>query len=135
MKRTEVIFWALVGTFVLILSMFFISPVREFFQGSLLFLLPFIIFSLLGIVLIFFTIKEKIKGMLKKILILTGASALGFFVFAVLHNLFYGLEVATQQPVFGLLHALFFIISVFICPLGFVIGTVSSSLRKPLKND
>ncbi len=127
MKKTEAVFWALVGIFVLILSAFFIPPVREIFKGPS-FLIMIAFYFLLGALLIFFTLKEKNKGTLKKFLILTGASALGFFIFAILHNLFYGLEVITNQPVFGLLHALFFIISVFICPLGFVAGATGSTI-------
>lgn len=135
MKKSLILatFYALIGVFVAILSMFFVPAVRELIKGSLLFLLPFIIFSLLGAVLIFLTIKGKVKGKLKKFLILTGASAAGFFVSTLLHNLLYALAVITSHIVmlkyfFEFLHAAFFIIAIFVCPPGFLIGVIGSTL-------
>ena len=126
----EPIFWLLVGIFALIASTFFIPGVRKVFQGPQ-FLVPPIIFSLLGAVLIFLTIKEKTKGMLKKFLILTGASAAGFFISIFLHNLFYAAAVLTSHiavlpRLFKVLHAIFFLIAIPLCPLGFLIGAVGS---------
>jgi len=65
-----VIFWTLIGISVVVASQFFIPMVRELFKGSLLFLLPIIVFSLLGAVLIFLTMKGRVEGTLKKFLIL-----------------------------------------------------------------
>jgi len=129
-KSLTITFWALVGFFLFILSEFFIPVVRDLFKGSELFLLPFIIFSLLGIVLIFLTLKRKIKGTLRKLLLLTGASAAGFFIFVFLHNAFYALGIVTSHIaalnyLMKVLHVVFFIIAIFVCPLGFLIGTVS----------
>ena len=59
-------FYALIGIFLLIISMLFIPVVGELIKGPLLFLLPLITFSLLGVALIFLTIKAKLKGKLKK---------------------------------------------------------------------
>jgi len=137
-KSIALTFWALIGVFLLIVSQFFITVVGELFKGSLIFLLPFIIFSLLGIVLIFLTIKQKANGALKRFLILTGGSATGFFVFVLLHNFFYGLGIITNQIfilslIMEILHAAFFIIAIFVCPLGFVIGligTIVASIKK-----
>ncbi len=125
------VFWALVGVFFVIVSEFYVPAVKEFFMGSILFLLPFLVFFLLGIVLIFFTLKEKVTGKLKKFLILTGASAAGFFIFIFLHNIFYGLGVITSHITVlsyltEILHAVFFIIAIFICPLGFLVGVGGS---------
>ena len=130
-KSLILIFWALIGAFLLIVSEFFIPAVRELFRGSLVFLLPFIIFSLLGIALICLTLKGKIGGALKKFLILTGASAAGFFVSTLLHNVFYGLGVITGHItilnyLMEILHVAFFIVAIFVCPLGFLIGVVGS---------
>jgi len=71
------------------------------------------------------------EGKLKKFLILTGISAAGFFVSVLLHNFFYGLGVMARQIVvlsclLEILHVLFFIIAIFICPLGFLIGVAGS---------
>ena len=123
--------YALIGVFLVIISMFFIPAVGELIKGPLLFLLPFFIFSLLGAALIFLTIKGKVKGKLKKFLILTGASAAGFFVSTLLHNFLYALAIITSHIVilkyiFEFLHATFFIIAIFVCPSGFLIGVVGS---------
>jgi hypothetical protein len=135
MKKTliPVIFWALVGIFLLILGEFFVPAIRELFGGSLLFLLPSIVFSFLGATLIFFTIREKIEKKLKKFLLLTGVSSLGFFIFVFLHNIFYALSLITSNIVvlsylMEFLQVIFFILSIFVCPLGFLIGAVGSIL-------
>lgn len=127
------IFWALVGTFVLILGQFFVPGVGELLRGSLLFLLPFAIFSLLGAILIFLTLKEKVKGKLKNFLILTGASAAGFFVFSLLHNLIYGLFILFFGTDFWERIGLgdepfFFLLAIIVCPIGFLIGAVGSMI-------
>ena len=128
MKKSLIItFWALVGFFLFILSEFFIPAVRDLFKDSKFFLLPSIIFSLLGIVLIFLTLKRKIKGILRKLLLLTGASAAGFFIFVFLHNAFYALGIITSHIallnyLMEVLHVVSFIIAIFVCPLGFLIG-------------
>jgi len=128
----RIIFWALIGIFLLILSMFFIPVVRGLFRGSHFLLLP-IIFFLLGGFLIFLTLKKKTKRRLKKFLILTGASASGFFVSVLLHNFLYAVAVLTSQIavlrfLFEALHSVFFLVAVFICPLGFLIGAVGSGV-------
>ncbi len=132
MKKSIILtFWALIGVFLLIAGQFFIPVVNELFRGSLIFLLPFIIFSLLGIALIFLTLKQRVMGTIKRFLILTGSSATGFFVFIFLHNMFYGLAIMTNQiPILSfvieILHIAFFIIAIFVCPLGFMIGAIGS---------
>jgi len=134
MKKSLILtFWALVGTFLFIASQFFVSVISELIKGSIVFLLPFFIFFLLGILLIYLTLKQKVGGVLKRFLILTGSSATGFFVFVFLHNFFYGLGIiANQIPVLSLmmeiLHAAFFIIAIFVCPLGFVIGVIGTTV-------
>jgi len=122
-------FWFLLIIFVFILGQLFIPSVRNLFRGSLLFLLPFIIFSLCGTMLILLTLKKKVKGNLKKFLIFTGVSASGLFVSVLLHNFFYALGIIAEH-IFGLyhlaklLHVVFFIIATIICPVGFLIGTI-----------
>ena len=132
-KSLSLTFWALVGTFLFITSQFFVPVISELIKGPILFLLPFFIFFLLGILLIYLTLKQKVGGVLKRFLILTGSSATGFFVFVFLHNFFYGLGIiANQIPVLSLmmeiLHAAFFIIAIFVCPLGFVIGVIGTTV-------
>ena len=67
----------------------------------------------------------------KKFLILMGASLAGFFLFVVLHNVFYGLATITSDiPVVSQFmefsHVAFFCIALFACPPGFVIGAAGS---------
>ena len=110
-----------------------IPPFRELL-GSFRFL--FIItsgaaFFLLGVALIFLTVKEKVGGMLNKYLLLTGASAIGIPVSIFLHNAIYGLFIqwfgadiwdrigTGDEPVF-------FIIAIIVCPIGFLVGVVGS---------
>ena len=126
------IFYALIGVFVVIISMFFVPVIREFIRRPLLFLSPFVLFSLLGAVLIFLTVKSKIKGKHRKLLILTGVSAAGFFVSILLHNFLYALAIVVShiivlKYIFEFLHATFFILAVLVCPLGFLIGTVGNA--------
>ena len=125
-KRT---FWFLLAIFVLILGQLFIPLIRNLFRGSLLFLLPFIIFSSAGAILILLTLKKKVKGGLKKFLIFTGASASGFFISVLLHNLLYGLGQTTEHifwlhTLLEIFNVVFFIIAIVICPIGFLIGTI-----------
>lgn len=127
------IFWVLVGNFVLILSQLFIPAIRDLFKGSLLFLLPFATFFLLGAILILLTIKKKAKGRLKKFLLLTGISSSGFFISILLHNFLYGLGKITEHitllpRLLGVLHVIFFIMAIFVCPIGFLVGIVGSLL-------
>jgi len=126
-----IIFWALIGVFLFIASQLFIPMARELVRGPVIFLLPFFLFFLLGIILIFLVLKQKVEKSLKRFLILTGGSATGFFLFVLLHNFFYGLGIITSQiPVLSLimeiLHTVSFIIATLVCPLGFVIGAIGT---------
>ena len=130
-KLSWPIFWALVGVFIVIVSVFFIPPVRELLMGLLFITVSGAVFLLLGVALIFFTVKEKVTGMLKKSFLLTGASAAGFFVSVFLHNVIYGLFIHWLGAGFwdriGLGdEPFFFIVAVIVCPLGFLVGTVGS---------
>ena len=133
MKKSLIptISWALLGVFLFMIGQFFIPQVRDLFEGSELFLVPFIVFCLLGLILIFLTVKEKVAGLLKKFLLLTGISAAGFFASVFLHNAFYALGIVTSQItvlryLMEVLNVTFFLIAIFACPLGFLVGLVGS---------
>jgi len=132
MKKSLIItFYTLILFFLLILGEIFVPIIRELFKGSLFFLVPFIIFSLLGVLLVFLTLKQDIQGKLRKYLSLTGISAISFFIFVFLHNVFYGLGEITSNIILlknlmEILHIVFFIIAIFICPLMFLIGSIGS---------
>jgi len=127
------VFWALVGIFVVIVSVFFIAAFIPAFRGSVF--LWFITvsgaaFFLLGVALIVLTVKEKVGGMLKKFLLLTGASATGIFVFVLLHNAIYALFIHFFGTEFwnGGDEPFFFIMAIFVCPIGFLVGVVGSTV-------
>ena len=120
---TLIVFLATIVVFFIILCQVFIPSFRDLFRGLKLFLLSMTVFCLLGLVLLIFALKEKMNKKSKIFLILTGASAVGFFVFVVLHNAFYGLGTATKE-IFVLnyliegLDIAFFLIALFVCPIG-----------------
>jgi len=133
-KLSWSIFWALVAVFIVIVSAFVAAAFVSAFRGDL-FLWVFIIsgaaFFLLGIALIVLTVKEKVQGVLKGFLILTGASSVGIFVSVLLHNVVYGLFIYWFGEGFwdriGLGdEPFFFIMAIFVCPIGFLVGVVGS---------
>ncbi|OPL11958.1 MAG: hypothetical protein AVO34_01695 [Firmicutes bacterium ML8_F2] len=126
----KVTFWALIVVFLFIICQFFVPQVRDRFMGSEIFLMPFGIFFLLGIILILLALKKG-KSLLKKFLLLTGISASGFFIGVFLHNAFYALAVLTKQItvlryLMELLHESFFLLGTLACPLGFLVGAIGS---------
>jgi hypothetical protein len=114
-KLSWSIFWALVGVFVIVVSMMFIPPSRT---KTAIFLPAIAVFALLGVGLLFLTVKTKVGGIAKKILQLTGASAVGLPVFVLLHNVVSGL--------FNIEEPVFFVMAVFVCPIVFLVGVVGS---------
>jgi hypothetical protein len=129
------IFWTLIAVFfVLVIFIFGITP--EAFASIIdrsLFVWVLAIAGaailLLGAALIFFTVKEKVGGMLKKFLLLTGASAAGLPVFAVLHNLVYALLILWFGEDFWGANGdepVFFILATIVCPIGFLVGAVGT---------
>ena len=129
-------FWALVGTFAAMMGPI-IFPSFGRYIGSCFFIIIGSIL-ILGAVLIFLTRKEKIEGALKKFLMLTGASAVGFIVAIFLHNFFYALNVITSdiavlRYLTEGLHIIFFLIAVPISPLFFLVGVLGTILQLFLK--
>lgn len=132
MKRLSIpaVFGILIGLFAFLVSFITIPLLQE--RISFLFIaISATSFFLLGVVLVLITLKQEVKGNLKKFLILTGASAAGFFVSVLLHNFLYGLSeiirhITLLHYLTEALHVTFFIIAVLVCPLGFLIGTIGS---------
>ena len=127
-KLIRSIFWALVGVFIVIVSVFCIPIFRELLMGFPFLIVSGAIFLLLGVALIYLTVKEKVGGMLKKFLILTGASSAGFVISFLLHNAVYGLFIHFFGAEFwnGGDEPVFFIMAIFVCPIGFLVGAVGS---------
>lgn len=86
---------------------------------------------LLGIALIFLTLKAKLKGKQKIFLILSGASSAGFLISVILHNLLYALGIIFEHIIvlkylMEILHIAFFFIAIPICPISFLVGAIGS---------
>ena len=67
----------------------------------------------------------------KHFLILFVASIIGFPIFAILHNVMYGLEkiagnIIVLSQLLGFLDVLFFLIAIMVCPPGILVGAVGS---------
>jgi len=125
-----IIFYLLVAVFVLAISIVFIPALRGFVSGTFM-IISGVILVILGSVLIGLTLVQKVEGKLKKLLMLTGASAAGFFVFALLHNIFYALEQITSHITIlsysmKAFEVIFFLIAIFACPIGFLIGVIGT---------
>ena len=108
------IFWTQVAVFVMVVSAMFIPSVLRLGVG----LGAWVVFAGLGVTLIILTVKRKVGGMLKKSLLLTGGSAVGFTIFVLLHNIVSGL--------FNIEEPVFFIIATIVCPIAFLIGAVGT---------
>ncbi len=126
---TLTIFWALIFVFVWVMCLIIAPAVRDLARPF--FKISVIVLVALGIALLIFAIKEKTGGRLKKFLILTGASAVGAFIFSILHNLVYGLFIyffgqdfwdrigLGDEPVF-------FFLALVACPIAFLVGAIGA---------
>lgn len=128
-KKLTLIFWALILFFIWIVCLIIIQPAGDLLR--FFFRMSSIIFFLLGIALLIFAIKEATGGRLKKFLILTGASAVGAFVFSVLHNLVYGLFIYFLGQNFWARSGLgdeplFFFLALVVCPIAFLVGAIGA---------
>lgn len=130
MKRKDLIPWVFVAMIIDLALLIVGGNVLDFLHGKF-FLGVAVLYGVLGAVLLVLTQKEKkMKGWLRKFLILTGGSGAGFFVFMFLHNMLYALATVTEHlPVLHFLaealHVVFFFVSV-LCPLGFLVGVVGT---------
>jgi hypothetical protein len=132
------IFWAMVGAFAVVVGTIFLGvPILGRLEVPALFRAIYLgtlaLFGLgalgLGITLLVLTVRAKLRGLLKKFFLLTGASAVGLPVFAVLHNLVYGLFIYFfGEGFWGAMgdEPFFFILATMVCPLGFLVGAIGS---------
>ncbi len=131
-KSAKLIFEALILIFLFVVGQVFIVPIRNLVKGSELFLVPFIMFFLLGIALIYFALKKEKNLSLRRRLLITGISAASFLVGIIFHNLFYGLAVITRSffflnYFFEIMHVIFFLFAVLVSPIAFIIGAVGTA--------
>jgi len=96
------------------------------------FLLVTVALFLVGIALVIIAIKRIEKGLLRNFLLTAGASLTGLPVFALIHNLLYGLAIYSFGEDFwgltGQEEILFFLLATVVCPLGFLVGTIGSTV-------
>ena len=133
-KVIRAVFWGLVTAFIVVIGLFSIPVARELLMGSIFLVTSGVVLLALGGALIYLTLREKISGMLKKFLILTGASAAGIPISVVLHNAIYGLFIYWLGADFweriGLEdEPFFFVLAIIVCPIGFLTGTVGSIVQ------
>ena len=126
----RITFYLLVAVFILAVSIIFIPAFRGIVSGTFM-IISSAILLIFSSVLIGLTLVQKVEGKLKKFLMLTGASAAGFFVFVLLHNIFYALEQVTSHItilsyLMKAFEVVFFLIAIFACPIGFVIGVIGT---------
>lgn len=131
--RSIVLFWLLVMVFVFMIATIVIPSLNEVLVNKFLILGGGFMLLFLGIALMISATKEQLDISIKKSLILTGASATGFFVSIILHNLLYALGILVQdyQPLLYLskiLSGLFFLFAIFVCPIGFLTGVVKTCI-------
>jgi hypothetical protein len=127
------LFWALTAIFIVAI-VFLISPaVRNTLRIQPVLLALGISLLVLGGVLIYLTIKEKLTGLPMVFMLLTGASASGITVSIFLHNVIYGLFIywfgpefwngigLPDEPVFFFLGLIFFPIALLVGITGTVV--------------
>jgi len=144
-KTIKAVFYTLIVIFILIILEMFtlgmeIGIIRTITIYSM-FILWFLFFSL-GIILVVLTYKSKVKGKLKIYLLLTGISSLMFPIGAVLHNVFYAFAIMLENIIIlkylmNILEVIFFLMSVPISPILFLIGIIGSMIlfRKERENE
>ena len=112
MRKIYLTFWSITAIFVLLLN----TNTHPILRSGFLFFVA--AFFILGLLLIYLPLKQEIVGKLRFSLILTGASAVLFVVSVLVHNF--------SSAIFQVEDALFFIIAVIACPVGFLVGFVGS---------
>jgi hypothetical protein len=128
-KSVWVIFWITVGFFfIAVVGTMFAPPIMGSAMPYFMFS-AFAVFAGLGVTLLVLTVRTKVAGILKAFLLLTGAAAVGFPVFAVLHNLVYALLILWLGEDFwgaGGDEPVFFILAAIVCPIAFLVGAVGT---------
>jgi amino acid transporter len=130
-KAIQWVFWAMVAFFIIsIASILILVPILGENDGdSPLRLSGFAalpVFCCLGVALLVLTIKKQEPGLLKKLLLLSGASAAGLFVFVLLHNGLTALLISAFHFAEDFDEPVFFILATIVCPLGFLVGAIGT---------
>jgi len=129
-KFILLIFWIQILIYAFLIA-YFLVPVSMRSSVFPFFALSGIVFSFLGIILVYLTKKQGIQGWLRKFLQLTGVCSAGVTVSVILHNLFYALavlsiDISVFHFLFEILHTIFFLATFFVFMIGFLIGAIGS---------
>lgn len=129
--KLKKVFYSLIIIFVLIVG-FFLMQSRTFFMVAAILGL---LFSILGIYLIYLTKKSKQKK--KLFLYMTGISAASILPASILHNVFYAFGIMSENILvlkvfFEFLHVAFFLFAIPVCPILFLVGVIAIFIRKDL---
>lgn len=119
--------YSMITIFVLLL-IFFIVPFSDPIRRALFPVAGIVGLAFLVLGIILTCQARKQVGKLKIFLLLTGISAMAPLVGTILHNAFYALGIIFEKLswLFEFLHASFFIISLLVAPIVFLVGIVGS---------
>ena len=128
-RSLVVVFWAMVAAFVALVLTVLFPDASDFFRPLFLSLMG--LCFLLGLALLVLAVRWPARTLLRTFWILAGASVAGAALGSVLHNAFYALATVTGKwPILNgtmeVLEVAFFLISVLLCPLAFLVGTVGA---------
>jgi len=122
---------------VTILAVFFVfivlqmTVLQDYIHG-MIFLLPFLLWAIVGGILMIFTLTNQLPVLLKWSLMAASCAAMGMIFGIVAHNFFYAVgefsagESVYSQSVISGYGVFFFIEAVIVCPLVFIVGLISS---------
>lgn len=121
------LFWAQVGVFAFILLTMFAPALRDIIPDAILWGAG-LLFAF-GAGLTALVVRAQLDRPLKRLLLLTGVSAIAMVLCFLLHNAMYALNtLAAELPIISallsVLEAAFFLAAIFVFPVTFVIGTV-----------
>jgi len=99
--------------------------------------LPGILLLYIGVIILILAFVHHWREK-KKFIILLTASVIGIPVFAVLHNVFYGLgkmftDSLVFQNIFEVLHVISFFLAIIICPAGLLSGALGLGFVKIIR--
>jgi len=128
--KLTILLYGLIGIFILIVGLMSIPNFKGYVNFYFI-MISGALLLLMGGALVVMTLKQKVEGKLKKFLILTGVFASGYIIFVVLHNLFYALAEITHHItllnfLMNAFEVIFFLAAIFVCPVGFIIGSIVS---------
>ena len=118
------ILWAFVGVLVIaVITLFVLGDLlvgeeNPTLTGYVFFVSVGVVLTGLGVTLLILTAKTEMRAGLKKFLLLTEASFVGFPIFVLLHNAVSGL--------LNMEEAVFFTLATIVCPLGLLVGIVGT---------